>query len=1459
MHTCGTARARSRGRIWPWAEAPARRAGCLATFALLIAHALTQPAQAQAESPVQLMAGFRSACGEGVVCPPLGDPLARNGFVLRLRAVQRVAGWGALAGADSMEFGSPAFAERMARLRADAAKDPAARLSRGAGEAHAGRFAAALPLLQQAQEMSVAGADLGVEAASLNNLGVVTAMLGRYDEARLRFDEALKAYSRLAAEPRLPPGTAKPSFGNLPIPAAKQEEAWAEIRKRILELEAQEARRGRWVVLLNMGSLAAHLGLFPEAETRLGEAVALAKASAESGAQRISLGEMAQLYRKTGQSDKAAEYRRRAQAARRNDEDARDEERRDSLLTSEVALVDPGATATPPPAPPNVDASRPGRGEAAPPADAEPGPAMNPRRAAAAQRLQERLEKVMRSGGEARIAQINALFVACDGGRCNRPAEPSQRRGHLLRLAGVWRIPNLGVAPGGLPMGWGPGSPPFLVAGGVNRAAKGALAEAQAEWQKALQASAGGLDRQSEAAALSNLGVAAALQGRDDEARSRMKAALDAYGEIVKAAQSRPRLDHTLPMTGPQAMASMQAAAGLMENGSATAGRLLVALNLAHLEAHLGRAAAADTWLKTAYENAVRDGHGTRLVLGETALIDRIRGRMDAAADQARRAAAGTDLAEIWVQIEVGFIPLGAAEASAAASPQAPAVAAAPAAQPATTEASDSRALQAAASEAQHARLAAEAGERERAGDLAGAMALLGRAALVAAAAGNAERERAALASLQRLHAARGDAEAAIYYGKRSVNAIQRIRQSLAQLDRASRQAFLAEKKQTYVLLAQGLMARNRLPEAEHVLRLLKEDEGQQLQESSRRRGAVPYSARESTSLQDFERQTSRLRPLDERRARLAGGLQVDGPLDSRAAIESARLKNLNRTDQTLSTFEVSIASGTDETLARCRRLSAKPAASRSAAELGQLAECSTALRAVSATLDEGAAAMRTLKADAARFLTPPDGAAQRQMDALLLRAASLKAKLAPVLALVRDQPAPAGGQAATTQDLAGMLLLDTGRLHDLWLLQIEIDGLLDQFSTQEARIGSALAQAGEPEFAPADRAVLDTGLRLMKALPPGSAALYYLGGEQWVDILMVSADGWSKARGNVARVALEQKIDAFRRLVSAPKDDPVPLARDLYGLLVEPIEPQLKAARATTLMIALEGPLRYLPFAALHDGQGWLAQRFATSLYTTAAPTALTTQPAPAWEVAAFGSAAGGAGLPPLPAVRQELQAIVRDPAQPARGVLPGSMRLDRDFTAQALRDALRARPKVVHIASHFAFRSDDAGASFLLLGDGGRLTLSQLGSADFRFDQVELVTLSACETALVAGNSFGQEVEALGTLLQAQGAGAVLSTLWRVADDSTARFMRRFYESRERGADGAARLSRAQALRAAQLAFIRPAAAGTEARPAPARAAANARSGSFGDERSFLVDPARPYAHPFFWAPFVLMGNWL
>ena len=198
--------------------------------------------------------------------------------------------------------------------------------------------------------------------------------------------------------------------------------------------------------------------------------------------------------------------------------------------------------------------------------------------------------------------------------------------------------------------------------------------------------------------------------------------------------------------------------------------------------------------------------------------------------------------------------------------------------------------------------------------------------------------------------------------------------------------------------------------------------------------------------------------------------------------------------------------------------------------------------------------------------------------------------------------------------------------------------------------------------------------------------------------------------------------------------------------------------------------------------------------------------------------------------------------------------MLLDGAFTETALRDGLDQSFPVIHIASHFQFTPGSMDDSFLLLGDGSEMTLAQI-KTKLNFKNVELLTLSACETALGDNSTehHGAEVEGLGAIAQQAGAKAVLATLWPVADASTAILMRELYQAHK-----VDHLDKADGLRQAQLALIH----GTDV---PADSVVKAQRGlrrmqsGAAAPATFRTDPKAPYAHPFYWAPFILMGNWL
>nr|MDQ2687461.1 CHAT domain-containing protein [Armatimonadota bacterium] len=206
------------------------------------------------------------------------------------------------------------------------------------------------------------------------------------------------------------------------------------------------------------------------------------------------------------------------------------------------------------------------------------------------------------------------------------------------------------------------------------------------------------------------------------------------------------------------------------------------------------------------------------------------------------------------------------------------------------------------------------------------------------------------------------------------------------------------------------------------------------------------------------------------------------------------------------------------------------------------------------------------------------------------------------------------------------------------------------------------------------------------------------------------------------------------------------------------------------------------------------------------------------------------------------------------AGGVLAGSELLDEQFTKTAMMAGLNQGYPVVHIASHFALGPDYA-SSYLLLGDGAHLSLAQINSGGQVFQDVDLLTLSACDTAVGGRSGDGHEVESFGMLAQDKGAAAILASLWPVSDASTQLLMRQFYLGHQTQSG----ISKAEALRQAQLSLLHGTASASETNPG--KRAGRAVEDT-GDENShqplFKTDPKAPYAHPYYWAPFVLIGNW-
>ncbi len=251
---------------------------------------------------------------------------------------------------------------------------------------------------------------------------------------------------------------------------------------------------------------------------------------------------------------------------------------------------------------------------------------------------------------------------------------------------------------------------------------------------------------------------------------------------------------------------------------------------------------------------------------------------------------------------------------------------------------------------------------------------------------------------------------------------------------------------------------------------------------------------------------------------------------------------------------------------------------------------------------------------------------------------------------------------------------------------------------------------------------------------------------------------------------------------------------------LIAPLAEDLKAA--AHLVIAPHDFLHYLPFHALPDSDGRvLGERFTISYTPSASVYYLSSTKPPG---ATVGSLVLGIPDPAAPQIESEVRAV-------ARVLGDSEVFLGAAATAQVLKER-GAHSRFVHIATHGRFRQDNPMFSSISLGDS-QLNLFDLYQLDL---PCELVTLSGCGTGLnmIVG---GDELLGLVRGLFYAGAQGALVTLWDVNDQSTAEFMELFY----------------QALR------------GNKNKAEAAQWA--------------MAQIRRRYPHPYYWAPFVLVGKYL
>lgn len=298
-----------------------------------------------------------------------------------------------------------------------------------------------------------------------------------------------------------------------------------------------------------------------------------------------------------------------------------------------------------------------------------------------------------------------------------------------------------------------------------------------------------------------------------------------------------------------------------------------------------------------------------------------------------------------------------------------------------------------------------------------------------------------------------------------------------------------------------------------------------------------------------------------------------------------------------------------------------------------------------------------------------------------------------------------------------------------------------------------------------------------------------------------------------VSAPELENVIDQLRQgLVIRSRRDFYAPSQQLYDWLIRPVADELAHSGIETLVFVPDGSLRNIPMATLYDGEQFLVEKYSVAL----APglQLIDPQPLQASELKtlAAGLTKERQGFTPLSHVERELETI--------HSQIASTVLIDQAFTTEALQEQLKSADfPVIHIATHGQF-SSKLVETFLLTWDS-RIDINQLDSLlqsrnDSHAKTIELLVLSACETAT------GDKRAALGLAGMAVRAGArsTLATLWSVNDQATADLMSQFYQGLSEH-----KLTKAAALRRGQL--------------------------------ELLKDPL--YRHPYYWSPYVLVGNWL
>jgi CHAT domain-containing protein len=270
--------------------------------------------------------------------------------------------------------------------------------------------------------------------------------------------------------------------------------------------------------------------------------------------------------------------------------------------------------------------------------------------------------------------------------------------------------------------------------------------------------------------------------------------------------------------------------------------------------------------------------------------------------------------------------------------------------------------------------------------------------------------------------------------------------------------------------------------------------------------------------------------------------------------------------------------------------------------------------------------------------------------------------------------------------------------------------------------------------------------------------------------------------------------------------------SQQIYDLLLAPLSADLAAAKTKTLVFVLDGAFRNIPMSILYDGNKYLVERYNLAL----TPGLQLVPPQDVTDRSQIRALLGGIskssqGFSALPNAKAEIDSIGR--------ILPHQKLVDEQFKSGVVSTNLVAsNAPIVHFATHGQF-SSKAEDTYILTWDN-RLNLDQFSNllkdrGNRSGNAIELLVLSACQTA--AGDNRAT-LGLAGVAIRAR-AKSTIASLWSVSDEATQELMVNLYQNL-----ASKNLSKGESLRQAQ--------------------------------QTLLQNPK--YRSPYFWAPFILVGNW-